>query len=137
MALWSYTAIFFALLDRLLKTLSINDINFAIVGDFLKFSLAKNYFIAFSIPVTGIILNYIILAIVLILIFNYLKTNNNNRLFFLFIILGAASNLFDRFKYGYVIDYLSLKWFTVFNIADVMIVCSILCLLFFELRKKP
>jgi signal peptidase II len=38
-----------------------------------------------------------------------------------FIIFGAISNILDRLIYGYVIDYLELKYFTVFNLADVMI----------------
>ena len=37
------------------------------------------------------------------------------------IIFGAVSNLYDRLKYGFVIDYFDLKYFTIFNIADAMI----------------
>ncbi|MBU1778489.1 signal peptidase II, partial [Patescibacteria group bacterium] len=45
-----------------------------------------------------------------------------------FIIFGAISNLTDRLEYGYVIDYFSLKYFTIFNLADVMIVIGVFCL---------
>ena len=34
---------------------------------------------------------------------------------------GAASNFFDRVRYGAVIDYIDVRWFTVLNIADIMI----------------
>ena len=34
---------------------------------------------------------------------------------------GAASNFFDRIRYGAVIDYIDVRWFTVLNIADIMI----------------
>lgn len=37
------------------------------------------------------------------------------------ILFGAISNYTDRINYGFVIDYLYLKNFTVFNIADAMI----------------
>jgi lipoprotein signal peptidase len=47
------------------------------------------------------------------------------------IILGATSNLADRFQYGYVIDYFDLKYFTVFNLADVLIVGGTIGLLWF------
>lgn len=137
-ALGFFMAIFFITLDRLLKIISLKQFNFVLISDFLKFNFVKNYFIAFSIPLSGNILNYLILLIIVILIY-YLLINRNNSpaitVAFLFITLGAASNLFDRFVYGYVIDYLSLKWFTVFNIADIMIVCSIFFLLIFEYKK--
>lgn len=49
---------------------------------------------------------------------------------------GAASNVYDRVKRGYVVDYFSFKWLknVVFNIADLFIIVgSVLigiCLLF-------
>jgi len=39
----------------------------------------------------------------------------------IFISAGALSNFFDRLRYGAVIDYIDIPWFTVLNIADVMI----------------
>jgi len=139
MAFWFLIAIFFVILDRFLKIISLRDINLELVSDWLKFSLAKNYFIAFSIPLSGILLNYAIFLIIILILFNFLtnkKQSAGERSAYLFIIFGAASNLFDRFKYGYVIDYLSVKWFTVFNIADIMIVCAIFYLLLVEYKKK-
>ena len=52
------------------------------------------------------------------------------------IIMGAASNLFDRLKYGYVIDYLDLKYFTVFNLADAMIIFGVAILLISANKKE-
>ncbi len=52
------------------------------------------------------------------------------------IVLGAGSNLLDRIKYSYVIDYIDLKYFTVFNIADTMISLGVALLLFYELKTK-
>lgn len=139
MAIWFLLAIFFVILDRFLKIASLQQINFEIIPYWLKFSLAKNYFIAFSIPLTGILLNYAIIFIIIALIFSFLLNNKQLigiKIALSFIIFGASSNLFDRLKYGYVVDYLSVKWFTVFNIADAMIVCAIFYLLLLEFRKK-
>lgn len=139
MASWFLLAIFFITLDRFLKITSLQQINTELISDWLKFSLAKNYYIAFSIPLTGMLLNYTIFFIILALIFSFLLNHKqliDIKIAFFFIILGASSNLFDRLKYGYVVDYLSVKWFTVFNIADVMIVCAICYLLLLEFRKK-
>lgn len=139
MATWFFLAIFFVALDRFFKIISLQQFDYILINDWLKFSLAKNYFIAFSIPISGIFLNYIIFLIILALIYSFLLNNKqttNIKAAFLFIILGASSNLFDRLKYGYVVDYLNIKWFTVFNIADAMIVCSIFFLLLVEFKKK-
>ena len=40
------------------------------------------------------------------------------------IVGGAVGNMIDRFLYGYVIDYVSIGWWPVFNLADVAIVCG-------------
>ncbi len=41
------------------------------------------------------------------------------------IIAGAASNLLDRWRWGHVVDYLDVPWFTVFNLADAMITTGV------------
>lgn len=139
MTTWFLLAVFFVILDRFFKIVSLQQFNYTLITDWLKFSLAKNYFIAFSIPLSGILLNYIILFIIFGLIYSFLFNKSQSfaiKSAFLFIILGASSNLLDRFKYGYVVDYLNVKWFTVFNIADAMIVCAIFYLLLAEFKKK-
>ena len=56
------------------------------------------------------------------------------------ILFGAAiGNLYDRFVYGGVVDY--VYWhcgfdFAVFNFADVMIDLSVLWLLLISFKKK-
>ncbi len=37
---------------------------------------------------------------------------------------GALGNMIDRFYLGYVIDYICIGWWPVFNLADVAIVCG-------------
>jgi signal peptidase II len=41
-------------------------------------------------------------------------------------ILGGAigNNVIDRFARGYVIDFIDFRWFPVFNVADIGIVCG-------------
>lgn len=137
MALFYMLAIFFVVIDRFLKFISLKQYSFFIYSDILQFNFVKNYFIAFSIPLSGILLNYLILAIIIVLLYLFLKSDNFIKGIFLFIVLGASSNLYDRFIYGYVIDYINLKWFTVFNVADIMIVSAILMLILVEFRSKP
>jgi len=40
------------------------------------------------------------------------------------IVGGALGNLIDRIMYGSVVDFISVGWFPVFNIADSAIVCG-------------
>jgi signal peptidase II len=55
---------------------------------------------------------------------------------------GALGNAIDRIAYGFVVDFIALKWFNfpVFNIADMAIVggaiAIILYVLFFDKDKK-
>lgn len=52
-----------------------------------------------------------------------------------FVVTGAASNLVDRLRWGYVLDYLDVPWFTVFNLADVMITLGVTLLIGRELAQ--
>ncbi len=127
--------VFFVILDRFFKFLAISDYldkPIFILGDVFKFNFTFNYNIAFSLPISGIFLNFLIVLIVLALLYELLflaKREEWSKVAPLtFVIFGAISNMFDRFKYGFVIDYLDLKYFTVFNIADIMIVGGVLSL---------
>lgn len=134
-------AIFFIGLDRFLKvfafTNQVNEVN--LLGEILKFSYKANYYIAFSLPFYGYWLNLTIALIIACLIFFMVKKwrygERAQASGLLAVILGASSNLFDRLRYGYVIDYLDLKYFTVFNLADVAITVGVILLLL-NINKK-
>jgi len=134
--------IFFIALDRFLKVFALanSEGTYNLLADILKFNFTANYYIAFSLPFYGFWLNTVIGFIILLLIYYFAKTWRSGRsevaFCLLAIIFGAASNLFDRLKYGFVIDYFDLKYFTVFNLADVMIVFGVLLLLFCANKKE-
>ena len=51
---------------------------------------------------------------------------------------GALGNLVDRLAYGYVIDYLDLRVWPVFNLADASICLGVIWILFrFTARRPP
>jgi signal peptidase II len=135
--------ILFASFDRLLKFLAAKDYfsgSGEIIGDILKLSFAKNYNIAFSIPFSGLILNIIIAFIILWLVGYFFLLISKDKyiqsVFAISVLLGAISNFYDRLKFGYVIDYLDLKYFTVFNLADAMIVLGVLGVGWMMVYKK-
>ncbi len=133
-------AIFF-IGDRYLKYLAISVNNsYKLIGNILTFTFTPNYFIAFSLPIRGIILESVIfiLIVLMAILFLYLLIKKKITLFFLgltAIMLGSISNFLDRLNFGYVIDYLYLKHFTVFNLADALIVLGSI-IIFFHINKK-
>lgn len=139
----SIPIIFFIILDRLLKFLAINNYyneGRKVLGDIFKLNFVANLNIAFSLPLSGWWLNILIILIILALIYHLLylltKKDHTNALLLFAIILGAISNLFDRIKYGYVIDYFDLKYFTVFNLADLMIVGGVGLIIYNIMKEK-
>jgi signal peptidase II len=78
--------------------------------------------------VLGLIWIILTLIIILIIIFSKIQLPNQNNLFLpiALILIGALSNLFDRILYGGVIDYLNLKNYIFFNLADVAIILGII-----------
>lgn len=133
--------VFFAAVDRLLKALAIAsqpEIN--LIGGWLRLVLAKNPGIAFSLPVFGrwlvIIIFLIIIALVYLFILKIKKNAYFQAVFYFSIIIGAASNLYDRLKYGFVIDYFNLKYYSIFNLADGLILLGIVGLLVVVIDKN-
>ncbi len=53
------------------------------------------------------------------------------------VLLGAGSNIVDRFLYGGVVDYLQVVLPSVINLADVMVVAGIVGLLVLSGRRSP
>lgn len=134
--------IFFIGLDRFLKVLALAEParQFNLIGEILKFGFKANYYIAFSLPLAGralaILLILIISALILLALFYRFRQEFDKLPALSLIILGAGSNLFDRLKYGYVIDYFNLKYFTVFNLADAMIVIGVILLIIIFNKKS-
>lgn len=135
--------VFFVILDKILKYLALNGYfnqPFYLIGNVFSLNFSKNYNIAFSLPASGPILIGLIIVIIIVLLYflAYLieKRRENNYLLLIFLIIGAFINLIDRIRYGFVIDYFDLKYFTVFNTADIMIVGGILGLILVNFKNK-
>ena len=115
------------------------------INSFLNFSLVWNSGIGFGIlqleaNIFYLLISIIITAINLILIYWMLTSSNYLETIFISIILGGAlGNLFDRYYYSSVPDFIDLHyesfhWFT-FNIADIFITIGIIGLIIIDLLK--
>ena len=133
MVIFLIIAMSFVVLDRFLKILALRIESFYLFGDILKFNFVPNFNMAFSLPFTGLFLNLLIILIIGFLLAETIYLFRTRLVYkasiLIFIVAGAASNLFDRLSYGFVIDYFDLKYLTIFNLADVMIVGGMLFLI--------
>ena len=50
---------------------------------------------------------------------------------------GALGNLIDRVRFGYVVDFVNLGWWPVFNFADSAVVIGVLLLAWHLSRAQP
>jgi len=137
-------------IDRISKILVLknflnNSLSEVYINSFLNFSLVWNSGIGFGIMqleanIFYILISIIITVINLILIYWMLTSSNYIESIFISIILGGAlGNLFDRYYYGSVPDFIDLHyanfhWFT-FNIADIFITIGIIGLIIIDLVK--
>ena len=85
-------------------------------------------------------ITFFIVIINIIIIYVTLKINDFRRYFFLIILGGSLGNLFDRFLYNAVPDFIdfhigNLHWF-IFNPADIFITIGVFCLILDEFIFK-
>jgi signal peptidase II len=133
------------LADLILKKLAVIKLSgmntFPLIRDHVHFTLVKNYGVAFGLfPYQRPYLILIGLVICAIIIYMYANTPSSDvllRLSFALILGGSLGNLYDRMFFGYVIDYMDLRIFPVFNLADTAINVGIaLILLDLFLKRK-
>jgi signal peptidase II len=97
-----------------------------IIRNVLHFTLVHNTGIAFGLFKNhGVVFIIVPIIASVLLIYNiyYYKSNNEelSRLYivaFSLILAGAIGNLIDRICFGYVVDFVDLRIWPVFNIAD-------------------
>jgi signal peptidase II len=147
--LFIFVLVFFTI-DRVSKILILknflnNSSSEIYINSFLNFSLVWNSGIGFGIlqleaNIFYLLISIIITAINLILIYWMFTSSNYLESIFISIILGGAlGNLFDRYYYSSVPDFIDLHyesfhWFT-FNIADIFITIGIIGLIIIDLFK--
>ena len=124
--------------------LNANSDSTVFIKNFFYLTLQSNRGIAFGIPMSypiQLITSIIILGLLMYFSFKYLFPQKRNAFlnqFLLGIIIGGAlGNLINRIYLGYVIDFIVLKPFPVFNFADVGITVGLIILFFlnFQITK--
>jgi signal peptidase II len=141
------TIIFIFLIDRVSKLLIISSPEtyeqYGIsITSFLNFNLIWNEGIAFGLfsfdeKFYYNLLTIIICLVILIIIWLMLKSKGFEKISFLLIIGGSLGNIYDRFYYSAVPDFIDIHfnnyhWF-IFNVADIFITLGIICLISIEI----
>lgn len=133
--LWSAALTAFTL-DQLTKWIVIENLDYRETWEFwpllsgiFDFTYTRNTGAAFGIG-QGMGSIFLIIAIVvsLIIIFSYRQLPPGSwpvRLAMGMMMGGALGNAVDRVRYGYVVDFLHLHGWPIFNIADSMIVVGV------------
>lgn len=130
------------LIDQVSKVVAnsvLVDRSVSIISDKILFQLVHNYGAAY-----GILQNqrWFLLTVSLIVIIGsvlgsrYLIQSAWSRVGLSFLMIGALGNFIDRLRLGYVIDFIDITVFPVFNVADVCIDVAIILFLI-ELWVKP
>lgn len=136
--------------DQLSKYIAVErlkgSVSRVIIPEFLKFTYVENYGAAFGILKNKKLFFIIVTLIVIILISLFLvkyyyKLNIFMRIGLGLLLGGAIGNFIDRVRFGYVVDFISVRLFNsydfpVFNIADMSIVCGTIIILILTLFDK-
>lgn len=133
-----------ALLDQLSKWFARRYfINPHEITPWLSFHYAENTGIAWSIPiplVLIIILNIVLITTLFFVAFRYLNPKRILTVIVLILIIGGAlGNIYDRITHGYVIDFIAVSTWPVFNLADTFICLGIFlgAIFYGIIRRKP
>ncbi len=125
-------------IDQIVKILIISKMtlleSITIISNFFNITYVRNTGAAWSILSDNSLLLIIISIFALVLLYYYLIKNKElsriDIISYSMLTGGIIGNLIDRVAHGYVIDYLDFKIFNynfpIFNIADTLIVISVI-----------
>lgn len=116
-------------LDQLTKAL-IYGMEAPIIGDFLKIESTLNTGASFGMmqdsTVMFIVVTIPVVAAMIYVICSKKYLNKFNKICLGVILGGSVGNLIDRLIFGGVRDFISLKYFAIFNVADIAITVGVI-----------
>lgn len=129
-------AIVIIILDQLTKQMAISSLksgpSISVLGNFLRLTYVENRGAAFGILANQRLFFIVVTSIVVILIAGVLVVKRDmlfslTKISMYMVVAGAIGNLIDRIRFGYVVDFIDIRFgsfynFPVFNIADISIV---------------
>lgn len=133
---WLMLAGIFLVLDQAVKFLFVRFQPFIDLA-FVKLHLVWNTGASFSIlQDQNAILIYVALIVLGVFLWQYEKIPLVQRRWGILAAAGVIGNLIDRIVYGAVVDFFNLGWFPVFNVADSLIVISVIAIVYVSWREE-
>lgn len=111
------------------------------ITSFFSFTFVKNQGIIFGLfcnektRIFIIIFSFIAIFFIFLAILKLKKTDKYHQFSLGLIVGGTAGNLIDRIKFGYVIDFINLHFWPVFNFADTFISIGVILFLIKYLKE--
>ena len=103
-----------------------------ILGSLLKLHYVQNTGAAWSLfrDSTFMLAIFSVLLLALLAVWFWLTSPEHfwQRLALSMVMSGALGNMVDRFRQGYVVDFLELPHWPVFNVADMLLCCGVAAL---------
>jgi len=109
-----------------------------IIPGFLWFSNVHNTGASFGILQNSnapLVYLYIMVFGLMIFFYDYFKSSLE-RISYVLFMSGLLGNLLDRFIHGFVVDFIDLGWWPVFNVADSCLVIGVILLIIAEFTTK-
>jgi signal peptidase II len=130
--LFYVTATCVLVLDQLVKWLVVRDVPYGastqVLGNLLSFSHRHNTGAAFGLlpsAALGLAAVAAVVIVVLVMFGRRVATQSGALLLGISLQLGgAAGNFIDRIRLGYVVDFIDVHFWPVFNVADIGITCG-------------
>ena len=137
-----YFGILIIILDQITKyiaksSLELNQ-SIPIIKNFFHITLTTNTGAGFGLlKDNNSVITFITILILGFILFYYdkLPKKGKERISIVLIVSGALSNLFDRIFLGHIIDFIDLRIWPIFNIADSCITIGVIYLVFYYMKK--
>ncbi len=128
--------IFFILLDQLSKYIVRSSGGFYICNKGVAFGINIPYFVIWSV---ALVLFFYLIYLISNSKFQISNEFSNSKFLnigVVFILAGGISNIIDRLFFGCVIDFINLKFWPIFNLADTFIVLGVIIVILQSLIKN-
>lgn len=140
-AMWISAIIGVFLVDRGTKWWALNELDHAIplVRGWLEIEYLNNPHVLFAFAPSAMAATAVLAGVLLLVLIltsrEYVQGHHRHVAALLFVCAGALSNIIDRVTTGGVVDFISVPWWSVFNVADIMIVGGVAALLWWSLQR--
>ncbi len=129
------------IVDRLTKAWANTylDDPIVLIKGLLEFSRYENHNIVFRFdPGTGVIIGIVLVVMTVVAglcLREWKRSHVPEVIILVLILVGAFSNLLDRIQFGYVIDFVRIPFWSIFNLSDLYIIFGIIGYLTVQSRR--